>query len=95
MKRFLTLVLLGFVSLLWVADSSGRAEMIHFSWAPDPVVLRADGPGSSAVIFSHVNANLNLTPGVGGTWTGIATRLEAVSSASANHPGTFIDNHIA
>jgi len=72
MKRFLTLVLPGLVGLLWVAGSSARAEMIHFSWVPDPVMLRADGPGNGAVIFSHVQANLNLTP-LGGTWTGIAT----------------------
>jgi len=90
MKRFLTLVLPGLVGLLWVAGSSARAEMIHFSWVPDPVMLRADGPGSGAVIFSHVQANLNLTP-LGGTWTGIATELRTVSSASANHPDTFIN----
>ena len=90
MKRFLTLVLSGLVSLFWMADSSARAEMIHFSWDPDPVVLRADGPGSGAVIFSHEQAKLNLT-GTGGTWTGLATELRTVSSASANHPDTFID----
>ena len=90
MKRFLTLVLSGLVSLFWMADSSARAEMIHFSWDPNPVVLRADGPGSGAVIFSHEQAKLNLT-GMGGTWTGFATELRTVSSASANHPDTFID----
>ena len=90
MKRFLTLVLPGLVGLLWIAGSSARAEMIHFSGVPDPVMLRADGPGSGAVIFSHVQANLNLTP-LGGTWTGIATELRTASSASANHPDTFIN----
>src|SRR6266478_3007609 len=90
MKRFLTLVLSGLVSLFWMADSSARAEMIHFSWDPNPVVLRADGPGSGAIIFSHVRANFNLTH-TGGTWTGLATELRTVSSASANHPDTFID----
>ncbi len=90
MKRFLTLVVTGLVSLLGVADSSARAEMIHFRWVPDPVVLWADGPGSSAVIFSHVQANLNVTD-TGGTWTGIATELRTVSSASAGHPDTFIN----
>jgi hypothetical protein len=90
MKRFLTLLLPGVVSFFWVAASSGRAEMITFSWSPNPVVLRADGPGSGAVIFSHAQANLNLTD-QGGTWTGIASELRTVSSASAGHPDTFIN----
>jgi len=38
MKRLLTLLLPGVVSFFWVSDSSARAEMLHFSWAPDPVV---------------------------------------------------------
>jgi hypothetical protein len=90
MKGFLTLLLPGVVSFFWVADSSARAEMLHFSWAPDPVVLRADGPGSGAVIFSHEHANLNLTD-QGGTWTGIASELRTVSSASSGHPDVFIN----
>jgi hypothetical protein len=90
MKRFSTLLFSAIVSVFWLASSSARAEMLHFSWAPNPVVLRAAGPGSSAVIFSHVQANLNVTDR-GGTWTGIATGLRTVSSASANHPGTFIN----
>src|SRR5438132_11010250 len=90
MKRFLTLLLAGLVGLLWVADSSVRAEMIHFSWVPDPVMLRADGPGSSSVMFTHEQASLNVT-NTGGTWTGIATQLKTVSSASANHPDTFVN----
>jgi hypothetical protein len=88
MKRFLTLLLPGLISLLWIADSSARAEMLHFSWAPDPVVLRADRPGSSAVIFSPIQTNFNVTD-QGGTWTGIATWLRTVSSA--HHPDTFIN----
>jgi hypothetical protein len=90
MKRFLTLLLSGVVSFFWAADSSAHAEMLHFSWAPDPVVLRADGPGSGAVIFSHEHANLTLTD-QGGTWTGIASELRTVSSASPGHPDTFIN----
>jgi hypothetical protein len=90
MKRFLTLLVLGLVSMLWVAGSSARAEMIHFSWAPEPVRLRADGHASGAVIFSHVHANLNVTD-QGGTWTGVATELRTVSSASAAHPDIFVN----
>jgi len=90
MKRFLTLLVPGFVSLLWIADSTARGEMIHFSWVPDPVVLWADGPRSSGVIFSHVQANFNV-PAQGGTWTGIASELRTVSSASDGHPDTFIN----
>jgi hypothetical protein len=87
MKRFLTVLILGLVSTLWIADSSARGEMIHFSWAPSPVVLWADGPGSSGVIFSHEQANLNVTD-QGGTWTGIATDLKTISSA---HSDTFVN----
>jgi hypothetical protein len=90
MKRFLTLLVPGLVSMLWVADSSARAEMIHFSWSPDPMVLKAHGPGSGAVFFSHVQANLNVTD-QGGIWTGIVTRLRTVSTASAAHPDTFVN----
>jgi len=90
MKRFLTLLLPALVSFLWVAGSPARAEMIHFSWAPNPVRVRAGGPGSSAVIFSHAQANFNLSD-QGGTWTGIASELRTVSSAPANHPDTFVN----
>jgi hypothetical protein len=90
MKRFVTLFVTGLVSFLWIDGSSARAEMIHFSWTPSPVVLWANGPGSSGVVFSHEHANLNLTD-QGGTWTGLATELRTVSSASANHPDTFVN----
>ena len=90
MKRFFTLLLPGVVSFFGVADSSARAEMLHFSWLPDPVVLRADGPGSGAVIFSHEQAKLNLIDHAG-IWTGIASELKTVSSASAGHQDTFIN----
>ena len=90
MKRFLIVLILGLVSTLWIADSSAHGEMIHFSWVPDPVVLWADGPGSSGVIFRHVQAKLNVTD-QGGTWTGIATDLRTISSASPAHPDTFVN----
>ena len=41
-------------------------------------------------MFTHEQASLNVT-NTGGTWTGIATQLKTVSSASANHPDTFVN----
>ena len=90
MKHFLTLYILRLVSLLWIANSPARGEMIHFSWVPSPVELWSDGPGSSGVIFIHEHSHLNVTD-QGGTWTGIATDLRAISSASAAHPDTFVN----
>ena len=69
MKRFLTLVLPGLVGLLWSAGSSARAEMIHFSWVPDPVMLRADGPGSGAVILCGVTIGERALVGAGAVVT--------------------------
>jgi len=90
MKRSSTRLLPPLLSLLWLAGSTAHAEMIHLSWIPDPAVLNADGSANSGVTFTQVQANFELT-NLGGTWTGIATQLGTISSASADHPDTFTD----